>query len=484
MKNLALTILNLILFLTVTGQEVYILPSKTQLKQDVKQLSSPQFYGRYPGHESFEKVVDFVESRFQESGLEPYTDTNYRQYFETYECKSITKGFFIGDKWVNASESIFPHRKHYMDSAQVYEVVFCGDGSKPYIEGKNLEGKIALMLTDNIHKGYFLKDSLTGKNAAGIIASTIDGKEVFKSAYRTSVSIEKLRNIYNEYPDTTDHFLHLSAGKSYVEKIMGCKFKVLQEVVRKNDTASSIRGALGVYLSAEFDTVRSPNIVGVLPGKAGNKDYLLIMAHYDHLKPINNSIIFPGADDNASGVASLFAVANFFKENNIEPQCSLVFMATSLEESGLYGSEYYYNNPIFPLENIKAVINLDMVGRSDTKHRNNYNYIYAFGTDCSPNLHQCVLNAETEVPHFIVDFSENNSTKNSYSKFWSSDHRPFGKNNIPFVFFISGLHSDYHKPSDTYEKLNYKGLQKRATMFSHVLLETSNYEGNFSRTDE
>jgi len=183
------------------------------------------------------------------------------------------------------------------------------------------------------------------------------------------------------------------------------------------------------------------NLVGIIPGKSTST--IVITAHFDHLGEKNGKI-FNGADDNASGTAALFAIAEYFK--NHENHHTLVIAAVDAEEIGSIGAEYLLDNFPLPQENIKLNINLDMIAHNDK------NEIYACGTYFYPQLKQPLTKLESNVEiKFGHDSPEYEGADN-----WTfaSDHRVFHRKKIPFVYFGVEDHQDYHQPSDTYSEIN------------------------------
>ncbi len=186
------------------------------------------------------------------------------------------------------------------------------------------------------------------------------------------------------------------------------------------------------------------NVVGFLEGSDPElKDEIIVIgAHYDHLGAKSDSVIYHGADDNASGTVGVMTLAKAFSQCGKRPRRSILFITFAGEEKGLFGSRYYVGtDPLFPLEKTIAMINLDMISRNDTSE------VKIYGADHSPELKEAFLqvNKKIELPYNFV------SSKKVPG---GSDHMSFGRKKIPFLFFFTGLHKDYHKPSDTVEKIS------------------------------
>ncbi len=153
---------------------------------------------------------------------------------------------------------------------------------------------------------------------------------------------------------------------------------------------------------------------------------------------------------------------------------SILFIHLTGEEKGLLGSKYYVENPVFPLENTVANLNMDMIGRIDKEHEGNDNYVYLIGSDkLSTDLHELSENVNSEYMNMDLDYTYND--ENDPNRFYyRSDHYNFAKNNIPVIFYFNGVHPDYHKPTDTVEKIEYEALMKRARLVFLTAWEIAN----------
>ena len=188
------------------------------------------------------------------------------------------------------------------------------------------------------------------------------------------------------------------------------------------------------------------NVVGYLPGETD--EYLIIGAHYDHLglggqfslAPSLAGTVHPGADDNASGTAGVIELAQHFSALP-KPKRGILFMTFAGEELGLLGSGYYANHPELPLDKAVTMINMDMIGRV----RDGKLYVGGAGTGTTLRKDLDARHAPFSALH--VDYSDN-------SGYGSSDHTSFTAKQVPVLFFFSGLHGDYHKPSDTWDKID------------------------------
>lgn len=220
----------------------------------------------------------------------------------------------------------------------------------------------------------------------------------------------------------------------------------------------------------------SENIWAFIEGSEKPNEIVVISAHYDHVG-IKNGEVYNGADDDGSGTVALLEIAQAFQKAKKEghgPKRSLLFLHVTGEEHGLHGSRYYSENPLFPLANTVADVNIDMIGRRDAKHAYNGNYIYVIGSDyLSSDLYTICENVNSKYTHLDLDYKYNDR-KDPNRFYYRSDHYNFAKNNIPSVFLFSGVHADYHKATDEVDKIEFDLLTKRAQYAFTIVWEIAN----------
>lgn len=230
-------------------------------------------------------------------------------------------------------------------------------------------------------------------------------------------------------------------------------------------------------LSIKGKSVQTENVVAIIEGNTYPEEYIVISSHLDH-EGIKNGQIYNGADDDGSGSVALLEVAEAFKkavEAGKGPKRSIIFLHVSGEEKGLLGSRYYTDNPLYPLANTIANLNIDMVGRTDPKRQSdNENYIYLIGSDrLSSQLHEVSEEANSQTVKLELDYTFN--AKDDPNRFYfRSDHFNFAKNNIPVIFYFNGTHADYHKPTDTVEKIRYDLLEQRTRLIFYTAWKLAN----------
>ncbi len=224
-------------------------------------------------------------------------------------------------------------------------------------------------------------------------------------------------------------------------------------------------------------TVETENVVAIIKGSEKPDEYVVITAHLDHVG-LDETGIYNGADDDGSGTVALLEIAEAFKkaaDKGKGPKRSIVFLHVTGEEKGLLGSAYYTDNPIYPLENTVVNLNVDMIGRIDPSRREkNRDYIYLIGSDHdSVDLHKLSEQTNAESVNMTLDYRFND--KNDPNRFYyRSDHYNFAKNGIPIIFYFTGTHADYHKITDTPDKIEYDLLEMRSRLIFYTAWNIAN----------
>ncbi len=249
------------------------------------------------------------------------------------------------------------------------------------------------------------------------------------------------------------------AGKSLLE---------LQEAIDRDLTPRSSHLSPTIQVELQTDVQHRKrtlkNVAAFLPGNDPDfrDEIIIIGAHYDHLglgeqnslSPQRMGQIHNGADDNASGTAGLLELARTFAAERGQLRRSVLFLAFAGEELGLLGSSHYVEEPLFPLGRTIAMLNLDMIGRVQQSK------LYIGGVGTSPGFRQ-MLEQENKELDFQLEFSD--------AGYDASDHISFNRKQVPVLFFFSGLHADYHKPSDTWEKLEPENTARLLELVSRVV---------------
>ena len=220
----------------------------------------------------------------------------------------------------------------------------------------------------------------------------------------------------------------------------------------------------------------SENIWAFIEGSEKPDEIVVVSAHYDHVG-IKKGEVYNGADDDGSGTVAIMEIAAAFQKAKNEghgPKRSILILHVTGEEHGLHGSRYYSENPLFPLENTVADVNIDMIGRRDDAHKDSNNYVYLIGSDyLSTDLYTLCEEVNKKNNFLTIDYKYNDKKdKNRY--YYRSDHYNFAKNGIPVVFLFNGTHADYHRATDEVSKIEFDALTTRTKYGFAIAWEIAN----------
>jgi hypothetical protein len=463
----------LILALSLPAQERPAI-SPENLRSHVEFLASPKLKGRGTGMPELNRAARYIEKEFRRAGLEPLNGRSYFQKFQVTVGAKLGKDNAVEVMNGGTRAALKLHQDfvplNFSDSgAATLGLVFAGFGiTAPefnYDDYTHLDVKDKAVIVlrnepqkDN-EKSVF--DGRQPTNHSQIVNKAINARNHGARAMilvNDQLNAEEQDLLVRFGTLTGPHnagILLIHAKRNVVDewlKPSGKSLAALQRAIdEKLEPQSGELPGVKLALRVDVRTIKADtqNVVGVLRGSdpklAG--EAVVIGAHYDHLGLGNSSSLAPsqigqahlGADDNASGTAVMLELVRALSAACKDLRRSIVFIAFSGEELGLLGSAHYTKNPLWPLEKTAAMINLDMVGRP----KDNKLYIGGIGT--SPIFREVIEQANRT--GFQLSFQQ--------SGYGSSDHSSFYVKNVPVLFFFSGLHADYHKPSDSAEKILY-----------------------------
>ena len=459
------------------------------LKEHLSILASDALEGRETGERGQKMAAAYIEYHFKSNGLEPiiYTPSgnSFLQSFDLVKMNPGDTWIKIGDKtYANFQDFAFTGKNSFKNPMKS-KPVFVGEGKKEDYAAINSHGKNVLIYCDGGRMDRNKKVELAieqGAKDVFIIQSGSD--EEFKNImsmfkrYRKKGRLE-LPPKPNEIE--TGYFL---ISTSLGAEILNTNQNSLLKAIKKSEQgkyASLIKlkaQEITFYASQYIKKVNTENVLGFIEGSDKKDEYIILTAHYDHIgmdgEEVNN-----GADDDGSGTVAIMEIAQAFalaKEAGHGPRRSILFMTVTGEEKGLLGSSYYVEHPALPLESTITNLNIDMIGRIDGTHEEKPDYVYLIGSDkLSKELHDVSEKVNSTYTKLELDYTFNNdSDPNRY--YYRSDHYNFAKNNIPIIFYFNGTHADYHRPTDTIDKIEFELLEKRARLVFHTAWEIANRE--------
>jgi hypothetical protein len=460
--------------------------------EPIKFLASDELKGRGDGTKELDEAADYIEKRFKEFGLLPGGGSG--TYFQRFK---ITVGAEMGRNnsvtyqngatraTLTAGQDFVPFSFSEAVTVQA-PLLFAGFGiTAPEFnyddyKGLDAKGKIVLVLRhepqENDEKSVFAGKQLTTHSE--IVNKVINARN---HGAVGMILVNDLGNHPSE-PDELIKFGTLTGPEEMQIAALQVKAAVVDEWLKPaGKSLEELRQAIDkdlsnhsfalpdstqVALAVDVRRIRKEvsNVIGVQPG--GNdtlrSQCIVVGAHYDHLglgdqhslAPSQIGQIHHGADDNASGTSAVLELADGFAHSSPVPTHTLVFVTFAGEETGLLGSSYYTDHPACSLDKTLAMINMDMVGRVSK------NKLYVGGTGTSPGFKKLVEDADRDVG-FDLSYSA--------SGYGASDHMSFTIRSVPVLFFFSGLHSDYHKPSDTWDKINAEDGAKVVRLVAQVV---------------
>ncbi|WP_067147646.1 M28 family metallopeptidase [Pseudotamlana agarivorans] len=309
-------------------------------------------------------------------------------------------------------------------------------------------------------------------------SKTLSKTSIDPEPYAKTISAESLKKKLYTY--ASDEFEGRGTGEPGQKKAV----EFLKNFYIANEISSPLgEGNYFQKVPSSFlptGTKDSENVLAYIKGSEKPDEILVISAHLDHIGVSSNGDINNGADDDGSGTVAILEIAKAFKDAEKAghgPKRTILFLHVTAEEIGLQGSKYYTDvEPIFPLKNTVTDLNIDMIGRVDDKHKNGKNYLYLIGSDkLSKELHDVSEAVNKKYVNMDLDYTYNDD--NDPNRFYyRSDHYNFAKNNIPVIFYFNGTHDDYHRPSDTPDKINYEFLETRARLVFYTAWELANRE--------
>jgi Peptidase family M28/PDZ domain/PA domain len=437
----------------------------------VRYLASDELKGRATGSPELEKAAAYIQSQFKSFGLKPVDGKSYEQAF------SANIGARLGTNNQLVAEEAGRNVPMKLRSGFIPfsfsstgkftgQVVFAGYGitAADYhyddYAGIDVKDKVVLLLRhepqESDERSVFDGKELTQHATFASKASNAKihgarGVIMINDVYSHPGESDDLAKFGEASGPSDSGVFFVQVKEAAAEAWLKAEGHDLRQIVGDIDKSlkpdsfelPKLRVDLSVDIVRETKVVH--NVAAYIPGKTS--EYVIMGAHYDHLglgdehslAPSQIGQIHHGADDNASGTAGVIELARYFSHQP-QPQRGMLFITFAGEELGLLGSSYYTKNPLLPLKDAVTMINMDMIGRIRGGK------VWVNGTGTGSTLSKLVESVKPP-ESFKLDLSE-------ATGYGGSDHMSFTSKQVPVLFFFSGLHGDYHKPSDTWDKIN------------------------------
>lgn len=467
-------------------------------------LASDDYKGRETGKEGQKKAATYLAMQFRNLGIMEYQGA----YFQSFPLVEIG----TGEVALTQNNQTFEFKKDFYclpvfdNQSVVNELVYVGFGIEEegvYNDYKDVDVKgkwLIIFDGEPVKKGKYLISGTERKSkwsqryekivtakkneAAGVLFVVNDlEREVNNKYFQHKLSSKEMMLKEDFEKQSPIGSFYVSAGM--INQILFSKKedssldKLISKSRKKGKPASKtfqLNHPLQVNVKRKIDELVSENVLAFIEGSDLKDEVVVLTAHYDHIG-VKDGEVYNGADDDGSGTVALIELAEAFMKAKAEghgPRRSILIMPVSGEEKGLLGSQYYTDHPVIPLENTVANLNIDMIGRLDNRHPDNPNYVYLIGADkLSTTLHDISEEANKTYTNIELDYTYNDpNDPNRY--YYRSDHYNFAKHQIPVIFYFNGTHEDYHKATDTVEKIDFNKVEKITQLVFYTAWELCN----------
>jgi len=470
----------------------------TDLKKHLYIVASAENGGRDTPSPGLENAANYIEQHFRSLGLKPGNGDSYRLPYSLYRDSVLSSSVKVNGKTYDLNTDYQNGNGNYSADFPFSEAVFAGYGiiddkaGMDSYKDLDVRGKAVIVL-DGAPADY--KPTQQGRNSPAGTFGKLDA-----ASKKGAVAILMILKDFPRRPAITQSNWSLNGYRATINpqlfyisqniasNIMGEDGKAIFEKMISNSlTNKTYKANIDLSYKKTSLTTQVSNVMGLLEGTDKKDEYVFVTAHYDHVGKRGDSVIFYGADDDGSGTVSVLELAEAFSKAKAEgkgPRRSIVFMTVSGEEHGLWGSNYYSNHPVYPLEKTTVDLNIDMIGRIGNdymKDKDSTNYIYVIGDNkLSSDLTPITESINSTYTKLKLD-RKYNDPKDPNRFYYRSDHYNFAEKGVPIIFYFNGVHADYHRPTDTPDKIKYDLMEKRARLVFYTAMEMANREEMLKR---
>ena len=470
--------------------------TSAELKEMLYTFASDEFEGRLTGEKGQKMAAEYLKDKYITMGIpSALPNKKYFQEVPLEKQKSPDVTLTLNGKSFNKNEDFITYGSSNSQKFSADQIVYVGYGidSEEYSDYKNVDVKNKIVLVrDGEPKDKSGMYTISGtaetskwSNGRQALSSKRDAAEAHGAKALFLMDSEMFARFlpFFKAQDESDTAGRISLENNNPEMmtfmVSDAMGKALFSKINEDTKPQTVLTKLSVDIVSKSEKLSSENVAAFIKGSEKPDEIIVISAHLDH-EGIKDGEIYNGADDDGSGTVALLEIAQAFKkavDDGFSPKRSILFLHVTGEEKGLLGSQYYTDiDPIFPLANTMANLNIDMIGRTDDAHKENRNYVYLIGSDkLSTDLHNISEEVNKKYTNILLDYTYNDD--NDPNRFYyRSDHYNFAKNNIPVIFYFNGTHADYHKPTDTPDKIEYDLLENRTRLVFYTAWELANRE--------
>jgi len=472
-----------------------------ELKEHLYYLAADEFEGRETSKPGQKKAAAFLESYYNQQGLISGSLNGVQQQsfpLRKRKLNSTTVTLLNGKKF-SADKDLFCIDAEGLEGKTTFsKIVFVGygiDAGSTYNDYANLDVKDALVVVrdgepldktgmrsllsingDELTDWSYdpaMKMNVAQTHGAKAIAIVREDYKSFLPRIKFWLEGERMELVEDDNQLQATGIPQLFISRETADIWLEGMPKKKK---RKNTKTINEGGYIEIEVTDEI--VTSENVLAFIEGSDEKlkNEIVIISAHYDHIGIVNGEIN-NGADDDGSGTVSAMEIGEAFiqaKKDGNGAKRSVLILHVSGEEKGLFGSDYYTRHPVYSLSNTVCDFNIDMIGRVDESHEKDSNYIYLIGSDrLSMDLHNLSEAVNKQTKNIKLDYTFN-AEDDPNQFYYRSDHYNFAKNNIPVIFYFSGVHEDYHKPGDDAEKILYGKMTNVAQLIFSTAWEVAN----------
>lgn len=462
-----LTLICLVSFSAFAQDKVAVKYANTitpeEMKAKLSILASDDFQGRETGTEGQKKASRFLEDFYQKTGLVGPVNGTYRQKFNMYQ--SDWSDVYVktkSGKKMNGKDLIFFGNAN-MAKEMKLSTVFVGMGET--LDAMDVKDKGVISMASSRE----MLEKLNNSGAKAVFIVSADDNQFMQTLPRQARRSLLSRLRFEKEAQGGESMVF------YITKAMAAEMmnsSVDKLTAAASNPASIKPRSVSLRVSEKLKVLDTENMVAFLEGTDLKDEVLVISSHFDHIgQNEDGTVINNGADDDGSGTTGVMEIAEAFaqaaKEGN-RPRRSILFLNVTGEEKGLLGSAYYADNPLFPIENTVNNLNIDMIGRVDPDHENDRDYVYVIGSE-KLSSHLKVISEYANITYTGLNLDYRYDDPADTNRFYyRSDHYNFAKKGIPIIFYFNGVHADYHRPTDTVDKIEFDVMAKRAQLVFHT----------------
>lgn len=498
LKSILRVVFFLGLTLSVFAQQTD--PNPESIRKDLRMLTSDEFRGRGTGDSGYTFAANYVAEQLFELGFHSFRDgllpaTKPQDFFHQVPLireKLVSVSLQTGKKKWKYGKDFYTNRNFSARLLTADSLTFVKIEHIPELNSLQLKDQVVVVWRKKAGQGKPAPStreitrqlSRFSPKALLIVDADYPDKPglITKALAEENIRIDYSQEREDGISPTTRPVLPvLIIAEKVAPKIWqaaGIDWKKTWQQFEQAPNNQPLRLAFSLKAKAEVvaEKFEAPNVAAVLPGNKNQNEFIVISAHLDHLG-VHDDKTFYGADDNGSGSAALLEMSRMllaYRNQGMMTDKSIVFLWLTGEEHGLLGSQYFTTYPPVDIENIKVNLNVDMIGRVDKAHQADTNYVYLIGSDrLSTDLHNTSEEVNSKCCGINLDYTYNDpNDPNRY--YQRSDHYNFAKYGIPVIFYFSGVHEDYHKATDTPDKINYHRIARITNLIFQTALELGN----------